>query len=57
MVDVKQALQDGLEKRTIYLVETRDRNGKVHYTAFDDPEAAKKYKSCGDNIKQVTILR
>lgn len=57
MVDVKQALQDGLEKCTIYLVETRDRNGKAHYTAFDDPEAAKKYKSCGDNIKQVTMLR
>ena len=57
MVDIKQALQDGLEKGTIYIVETRDRSGKVHHIAFEDPEAAKKYKSCGDNIKQVTILR
>ena len=56
MVDTKKALQDGVVKSTIVLVETRDINGKLHYVAFDDAELAKKYKCSGDTLRQVTMF-
>ena len=55
-MDIKQMLKDGYSKKQLYLVISKDLNGKTHFTVLDNLEIAKKYKSSSEQVQPVTML-
>lgn len=55
-MDIKQMLKDGYSKKQLYLVISKDINGKTHFTILDNLEIAKKYKSSSEQVQPVTML-
>ena len=54
-MSIKEALKDGYTKNQIVLIEQRDVNGKIHFIAIEDMNAAKYYFGSATK-RQVTLL-
>ena len=54
-MDKKKLLQNGLQKKQVYLVVTKDINGKEHFQVTETLDIAKEYKSTDDKIMPVTM--
>ena len=55
-MNIKQMLKDGYSKKQLYLIISKDINGKTHFTILDNLEIAKKYKSSSEQVQPVTML-
>ena len=54
-MDKKKLLQNGLKKKQVYLVVTKDINGKEHFQVAETLNIVKQYKSTNDKIMPVTM--
>lgn len=56
-MNIKQMLKDGYHKEQLYLVITKDINGKTHFFVVEDIDTVKKYKSSSNQVQQISILK
>lgn len=55
-MDIKQMLKDGYSKKQLYVIISKDKNGKTHFTIVDNLETAKKYKLSSEKVQSITML-
>lgn len=56
-MDIKQMLKDGYHKEQLYLIISKDINGKTHFLVVEDIDTVKKYKSSSNQVQQISILK
>ena len=52
----KQMLQDGYQKKQLYLIMSKDINGKEHFIVMEDLNEVKKYKSSSDQVQPISMF-
>ena len=55
-MDKKQMLQNGYQKKQLYLIISKDINGKEHFIVMEDLNEVKKYKSSSDQVQHVSMF-
>ena len=55
-MDKKQMLKDNLNKKQVFIVISKDINGKEHFTVVEDLELVKKYKNSSEKIYPVSYF-
>ena len=55
-MDKKQMLQDGYQKKQLYLIMSKDINGKEHFIVMEDLNEDKKYKSSSDQVQPISMF-
>ena len=49
-------LQDGYQKKQLYLIMSKDINGKEHFIIMEDLNEVKKYKSSSDQVQPISMF-
>ena len=55
-MDKKQMLQDGYKKEIVYIVVSKDINGKEHFIVVDNLDTVKKYKNSSEKVCPVSLF-
>ena len=55
-MDKKKMLKDGLNKKQVFIVISKDINGKEHFTVIEDLELVKKYKNSSEKVCPVSYF-
>ena len=55
-MDKKKMLKDGVNKKQVFLIISKDINGKEHFTVIEDLELVKKYKDSSEKVCPVSYF-